>query len=141
MALLATGALTACGGKDTMTDSPLLEKEAEKETQITLWTFPVGNWGNLTTVSSLITSFHREHPEIHVNVECLNYDNGDEMIREAIANGNGPDLVFEGPERLVADWGDQGLMADLSDLWALDTASGIYDNIRKACQHSNGSYY
>ncbi len=141
MALLAAGALTACGGKDTMTDSPLLEKEAEKETQITLWTFPVGNWGNLTTVSSLITSFHREHPEIHVNVECLNYDNGDEMIREAIANGNGPDLVFEGPERLVADWGDQGLMADLSDLWALDTASGIYDNIRKACQHSNGSYY
>ena len=41
----------------------------------------------------------------------------------------------------MADWGDQGLLADLTDLWEEDYASEIYENIRKACQHSNGEYY
>lgn len=32
-------------------------------------------------------------------------------------------------------------MEDLSDLWESDKAQGIYENIRNACQHSNGEYY
>ncbi len=141
IAFLLAVLMTACGSNPVNPNQSEIEEDSCQETEITLWTFPVGNWGNLTTVSSLIASFQREHPETLINVECLNYDNGDQKIREAIANGNGPDLVFEGPERLVADWGDKGLLIDLSDLWASDTAKDIYENIRKACQHSNGSYY
>lgn len=140
--LTAMTILSGCGGgKDTPADPVETTEQAAQTQEITLWTFPVGNWGNLTSVTSLIASFQREHPDIHVNVECLTYDDGDEKIREAVQNGTAPDLVFEGPERLVADWGAQGLLADLSDLWESETAGGIYQNIRKACQHSNGAYY
>ncbi len=140
VALLAAVALTACGEEVGPTPDQVTE-EPYGETEITLWTFQVGNWGNLTAVTGLITSFHKEHPEIHVNVECLDYDTGDQRIRDAVAEGTAPDLVFEGPERLGGDWGDQGLLADLTDLWEEDYASEIYENIRKACQHSNGEYY
>lgn len=140
--LTAMTILSGCGGgKDTPADPVETTEQAVRTQEITLWTFPVGNWGNLTSVTSLIASFQREHPDIHVNVECLTYDDGDEKIREAVQNGTAPDLVFEGPERLVADWGAHGLLADLSDLWESETAGGIYQNIRKACQHSNGAYY
>ncbi len=141
MAAFAAVVLSACSGKDARMDLVETQEESDQITEISLWTFPVGNWGNQTSVSGLITSFQREHPEIHVNVECLDYNDGDQKIREAIQKGNGPDLVFEGPERLVAEWGEQGLMEDLSDLWESDKAQGIYENIRNACQHSNGEYY
>ncbi len=140
-ALLTAAMLCACSRSNTKTEPVQTQDGSGPETELTLWTFPVGNWGDLTTVSGLITSFHKEYPKIHVNVECLDYDSGDEKIREAVSKGCAPDLVFEGPERLVADWGAQGLMADLSDLWEMEPAKGIYENIRNACQYSNGAYY
>lgn len=140
-ALAAMALLAGCSAGDTQTDPVEAGEEANQEQEITLWTFPVGNWGNMTSVSGLITSFQREHPEIHVNVECLTYDDGDKKIEEALQEGNAPDLVFEGPERLVANWGARGLMADLSDLWESDAAGEIYENIEKACMHTDGAYY
>lgn len=140
-ALLAAAVLTACHGKSARQEQVLLQEEAGQETEISLWTFPVGNWGNLTAVSGLIADFHREYPHIHVTVECVDYDTGDQKIRDAVASGNAPDLVFEGPERMVADWGDQGLLADLSDLWDSQAAGEIYENVRNACRHRNGEYY
>lgn len=139
--LAAMMVLPCCSGKDIPAEPAETPEPDVREQEITLWTFPVGNWGNLTSVSSLIAGFQREYPEIQVNVECLTYDDGDEKIREAIQKGEAPDLVFEGPERLVADWGARGLLVDLSDLWDSDAADGIYENIRKACQHSSGAYY
>lgn len=139
--LAAMVVLPCCGGKDIPAEPAETLEPDVREQEITLWTFPVGNWGNLTSVSSLIAGFQREYPETQVNVECLTYDDGDEKIREAIQKGEAPDLVFEGPERLVADWGARGLLVDLSDLWDSDAAGGIYENIRKACQHSSGAYY
>ena len=41
----------------------------------------------------------------------------------------------------MANWGEQGWMVDLSDLWDSDKAGEIYDNIREACQYRNGAYY
>lgn len=139
--LAAMVVLPCCSGKDIPAEPAETLEPDVREKEITLWTFPVGNWGNLTSVSSLIAGFQREYPETQVNVECLTYDDGDEKIREAIQKGEAPDLVFEGPERLVADWGARGLLVDLSDLWDSDAAGGIYENIRKACQHSSGAYY
>ncbi len=108
LALFTAAVLSACNSKNEEAVKDQEKAENGQETEITLWTFPVGNWGNQTAVSGLITSFQREYPDIRVNVECMSYDNGDQKIREAVAEGNAPDLVFEGPERLVADWGDQG---------------------------------
>ena len=138
--LLSVVLLSSCGSKN-----PNIELEDDsgsgEVTELTLWTFPVGNWGNPTSVASMLTDFHKAHPDIHVSVEYLSYDNGDEKINQAAVDGSLPDLVLEGPERLVANWGEKGWMVDLSELWESDTAGAIYDNIREACQHGNGAYY
>ena len=36
--------------------------------EITLWTYPIGSWGNAETVDGIIASFNAVHPEIKVTV-------------------------------------------------------------------------
>lgn len=138
--LIFTVLLSSCGVK-----TPDIESgdgsDSGEVTELTLWTFPVGNWGNPTAVASMLADFHREYPDIHVSVEYLSYDSGDEKINQAVSDGCMPDLVLEGPERLVANWGEKGWMVDLSELWESDTAGAIYGNIREACRHRDGAYY
>lgn len=93
---------------------------------ITLWTYPIGNWGDSATVDSLVASFNAKYPNIGVTVEYLDYTNGDDQVNTAIEGGQAPDLVMEGPERLVANWGARGLMVDLSDLFATEAGGEIY---------------
>lgn len=114
---------------------------AQDVVELTFWTFPVGNWGSPTAVSNLLTAFYREYPNIRITVEYLSYENGDAQIAAAVAEGTAPDLVLEGPERLVADWGEKGWLADLSDLWQSAQAEGIYENVRAACRNGAGAYY
>ncbi len=64
--------------------------------------------------------FNAKYPDIHVTVEYLDYTNGDDQVNTAIEGGSAPDLVMEGPERLVANWGAKGVMAPLNDLWTDD---------------------
>lgn len=141
--LLSAAVLCSCSR--TPDTEPYAEPEndsvSKENTELILWTFPVGNWGNPTTVAGMLADFHKEYPNIHVSVEYLNYDSGDEQIRQAAADGSLPDLVLEGPERLVASWGEQGWMADLSDLRESEKADRIYENIKKACQNGAGAYY
>ena len=108
---------------------------------ITLWTYPIGSWGDSATVDGLIENFNAAYPDIHVTVEYLDYTNGDDQINTAIEGGQAPDLVLEGPERLVANWGAKGLMVDLSDLWTDDAKSAIYDSVESACQNNDGVFY
>ncbi len=138
--LLSVSVLSSCSNsiQDIITEDDSADNQ---DIELTLWTFPVGNWGNPTAVSNILNSFHKEYPDIHISVEYLSYDNGDEKIDQAVSEGSAPDLVLEGPERLVANWGEQGLMVDLSNLWESDTANEIYENIKEACQHRNGAYY
>ena len=92
--LLSAVLLSSCGGKISSIE---LEDESNSlETiELTLWTFPIGNWGNPTAVGSMLADFHKKHPDIHVSVEYLNYNNGDERINQAAADGSLPDLVME----------------------------------------------
>jgi multiple sugar transport system substrate-binding protein len=110
-------------------------------TDITLWTYPIGSWGDSATVDGLIANFNEAYPEIHVTVEYLDYTNGDDQINTAIEGGQAPDLVLEGPERLVANWGAKGLMVDLADLWTDEAKEAIYDSVENACQDNNGVFY
>lgn len=79
--------------------------EGGDTTDITLWTYPVGSWGDSAVVDQMISNFNEAHPEINVTVEYLDYTNGDDQINTAIEGGQAPDIVLEGPERLVANWG------------------------------------
>ncbi|MBD5455228.1 MAG: extracellular solute-binding protein [Lachnospiraceae bacterium] len=138
--LLSVSLLSSCGSPH---HNPEIEDDSNEtqSTELTLWTFPVGNWGNPTAVSNILNGFHKEYPDIHISVEYLTYDNGDEKINQAALDGSTPDLVLEGPERLVANWGEKGWMIDLSDLWESRTADEIYANIRDACHDQSGVYY
>lgn len=140
--------LTACTGCGRQTDDSKKEAETEipaptkeQDVELSLWTYPVGNLGNESTLSSLIGAFHRAYPHIHVSIHTVNYETGDAEIEEAISQGKAPDLVFEGPERLSANWGVRGLMVDLGDLWESDQAGEIYPSIVAACLNNDGSHY
>ena len=108
---------------------------------ITLWTYPVGSWGDADAIQALIDKFNEVYPDIHVDVELLAYANGDDQVNTAIEGGQAPDLIFEGPERLVANWGAKGLMVDIADLWGADYAKEIYPSIESACHNAEGAYY
>ena len=88
---------------------------AEPAKEITLWTYPIGQWGNADAVGALMADFEAA-TGIKVTVEYLDYTNGDDQVNMAIEGKNAPDLVMEGPERLVANWGAKGYMVDLADL-------------------------
>ena len=110
----AAGALAACGGSSSSTttasSAPASSAAgaAASSTSIKLWTYPIGGWGNDETVQGLISSFNAKYPDIKVTVEYLDYTNGDDQVNTAIEGGSAPDLIMEGPERLVANWGRKG---------------------------------
>ncbi|MCM1194457.1 MAG: extracellular solute-binding protein [Firmicutes bacterium] len=136
--LLSVVLMSSCG---VVVNPPNPDDNGQEITEITLWTFPVGNWGNTTSVSNILTRFHRAYPNIHITVEFLDYNTGDEKINNAAKNNKLPDLVLEGPERLVANWGVNGMMADLSDLWQSETAQTVDANVNSACKAADGKYY
>ena len=109
-------------------------------TEITLWTYPIGGWGNQDTVNALMAAFEAE-TGIKVTVEYLDYTNGDDKVNTAIEGGAAPDLIMEGPERLVANWGEKGLMVDLSDLLDATDIAEINPAALTACYATNGEVY
>ena len=122
LALCMVLALAACGETTTetpKTDEPASDTPAEAPagvTEITLWTYPIGKWGDEATVKTFTDAFEAK-TGIKVSVEFLAYGgDGDNKINTAIAAGEAPDMVMEGPERLAVQWGVQGHMVDLSDM-------------------------
>ena len=158
-ALLAAGMaaslLVGCGGgaasssaapastaeSTTSASAPAESTEAGQAADITLWTYPIGKWGDSDSVNELLADFNAQYPDIHVTVEYLDYTNGDDQVNTAIEGGSAPDLVMEGPERLVANWGAKGLMVDLSDLWTDEQKADISASVEAACKDSSGAYY
>ena len=156
-ALLAAGMaaslLVGCGGaasssaaastpaESTPASSAAAEAATGESADITLWTYPIGKWGDSESVDALLADFNAKYPDIHVTVEYLDYTNGDDQVNTAIEGGSAPDLVMEGPERLVANWGAKGLMVDLSDLWTDDQKADISASVESACKDSSGAYY
>ena len=141
----AAGALAACGGSSASTSTAAstagstAASAAASSTSIKLWTYPIGGWGNDETVQGLVSSFNAKYPDIKVTVEYLDYTNGDDQVNTAIEGGSAPDLIMEGPERLVANWGAKGVMAPLNDLWTDDAKKDIYESVESACKDTAGN--
>ena len=117
---------------------------AEEKVDITLWTYPIGNWTNAETVDAIIANFNAVYPNISVTVQYLDYQSGDDQVTSAIEAGTTPDIIMEGPERLVTNWGAAGKMLDLSDLWteeALADISATSEAVVAACKGVDGKYY
>lgn len=155
LALVMAGAMAlsmvACGGSSTSTAtsgstaaSTGTSTASGTGTSITLWTYPIGSWQKEETVNGFIAEFNKQYPDITVNVEYLDYTNGDDKVTTAIEAKNTPDIIFEGPERLVSNWGAKGLMVDLSDLWTEEATADISktsEAVVSACKGADGKYY
>ena len=155
--LLLASSLAACGPKATTetekkTESGKASEAASEKAEgasedealkadLKLYTYPIGKWGDSASVDSLLQNFNAKYPDIHVTVEYLDYQSGDDQVNTAIEGNAAPDLIMEGPERLVANWGAKGLMVDLADLFEDDAAKDIYSNVVEACKSSEGKYY
>ena len=113
---------------------------AEPATEITLWTYPIGKWGNAEAVEALMADFEAA-TGIKVTVEYLDYTNGDDQVNTALEGGAAPDLVMEGPERLVANWGAKGYMVDLADLWDEEDLAQVNPSCVSACFTADGACY
>ena len=157
-ASMAASMLVACGGSTSSAATSTAPAEststasseaapaestadAGQAADITLWTYPIGKWGDSESVDALLADFNAQYPDIHVTVEYLDYTNGDDQVNTAIEGGSAPDLVMEGPERLVANWGAKGVMAPLNDLWTDDAKKDIYASVESACHNEKGDYY
>lgn len=135
--------LAACSnsgddGGSTNTDNPG-SNDQSNPVEISVWSFNVGDLNQDSAWQSLISQFNEAHPEITVKYELITYQDGDVQLTSAIQAGTQPDLVFEGPERIVGNYARAGLMADLSDLWEAngsDIPAGI-ESVSKI----DGTYY
>ena len=146
----AAGALAACGGSSssstaasTSASSSAASGAAGGNVSISLWTYPIGSWGGTESkLDDIIAAFNAVHPEITVTYETLDYQNGDNLVTSAITAKETPDLIMEGPERLVSNWGANNLMVDLSDLWAgtEEDIAAVSASVVSACQ-LDGAYY
>ena len=76
-------------------------------TEISLWTYPIGDWGKEDKVKAITDAFTAD-TGITVKVEYLAYADGDDKVNSAITAENAPDLIMEGPERLLTNWRDKG---------------------------------
>ncbi|MEG0962579.1 MAG: extracellular solute-binding protein [Lachnospiraceae bacterium] len=158
VALCLTGtmlfSLVGCGSKDTTTDDTTKQESEEttdkkeetvaEKADITLWTYPIGKFADAATVDSFVASFNKTNPDINVTVEYLDYTSGDDQVTAAIEAGTTPDIIMEGPERLVSNWGAKGKMVDLSDLWTEEVTKDIKatsDAVVNACKSPDGAYY
>ncbi len=111
--------------------------------EITLWTYPIGDWGDEATVKKLTDAFTAE-TGIAVKVEYLAYADGDDKVNTAITAKGTPDLIMEGPERLVANWGANGYLVDLKDMFDdtdMSEINAVNEGVMNACTHTNGAIY
>ena len=135
--------LAACGGskKEETTTSGSEQTQETTEasgTSISLWTYPIGGWGDENAVKELTDAFEAE-TGIKVTVEYLAYADGDDKVNAAITAGKAPDLIMEGPERLVANWGAKGYMVDLADLLDDTDKAEISPAALSACVTGEGA--
>ena len=160
-AVLTASALAACGGAkkaETKAETEKTEAKTEEATEeasekaeeaaeealkaeLKLSTYPIGKWGNEESVAKLLENFNKKYPDVQVTVEYLDYQNGDDQINTAIEGNAAPDLIMEGPERLVANWGAKGFMVDLKDIFEDEASADINTNVKTACMSSDGKYY
>ncbi len=131
---------------DQNPEKPITEADISQTSavEIDFWTFPVGDFGNEDVVEDFVEEFNKIHADITIHVKVLDFATGDDEIEAAIEQRDAPDIVLEGPERLVANWGARGLMIDLSDMWDEETTDNIAEiskEVVDACQAPDGAFY
>ena len=135
LALTLVLSVTACGQDAAAND------EEQSVIELTLWTYPIGDWADETAVNNLLTQFNTVYPDIHVTVQCLDEATGDDSLSTAVDGGVAPDILLAQPDRLVKVWGAEGMLADLSDMWDDADKQEVNAACRSVCFTSDGKCY
>lgn len=135
LALTLVLSVTACGQDVAAND------EEQSVIELTLWTYPIGDWADETAVNNLLTQFNTVYPDIHVTVQCLDEATGDDSLSTAVDGGVAPDILLAQPDRLVKVWGAEGMLADLSDIWDDADKQEVNETCRSVCFTSDGKCY
>lgn len=135
LALTLVLSMTACGQDAAAND------EEQSVIELTLWTYPIGDWADETAVNNLLTQFNAVYPDIHVTVQCLDEATGDDSLSTAVDGGVAPDILLAQPDRLVKVWGAEGMLADLSDMWDDADKQEVNETCRSVCFTSDGKCY
>lgn len=135
LALTLVLSVTACGQDAAAND------EEQSVIELTLWTYPIGDWADETAVNNLLTQFNAVYPDIHVTVQCLDEATGDDSLSTAVDGGVAPDILLAQPDRLVKVWGAEGMLADLSDIWDDADKQEVNETCRSVCFTSDGKCY
>lgn len=122
--------LVACSsGSGTTETTETTETEETTETttedvtqmtaEITWWAFPTFTTVDETSgkyEQSLVAAFNEKYPNIKVNVEMIDFQNGPEKIITAVEGNTAPDVLFDAPGRII-DYGTSGYLVPLNDLF------------------------
>ena len=135
LALTLVLSVTACGQDAAAND------EEQSVIELTLWTYPIGDWVDETAVNNLLTQFNTVYPDIHVTVQCLDEATGDDSLSTAVDGGVAPDILLAQPDRLVKVWGAEGMLADLSDMWDDADKQEVNEACRSVCFTADGKCY
>ena len=143
--LLAAGltlGLAACGnGNQGSSESPAAggETGSGSSVELNLWSFNVGGFTDAAAWESIEAAFEEANPGVDLVVTPINYQDGDQKLTTAISSGTAPDIIFEGPERIVGNYARNDLMVDLGDLWEAN-GSDIPEGLAGTAQ-LDGTYY
>ena len=141
MAAAMALSITACGGGDESTPSgsqPSGSQPSGGAVTLTVASFNIGGFTDSAAWEPIIEAFNAQNPDVTIEILPVTYQDGDQQLANLIAGGNAPDVVFEGPERIIGNYANEGLLVDLSDLW--EGVTDIPESISSVSQ-LDGTYY
>ena len=147
MAAAMALSITACGGGDESTPSGSQPSGSQpsgsqpsgaSSVTLTVASFNIGGFTDSAAWEPIIEAFNAQNPDVTIEILPVTYQDGDQQLANLIAGGNAPDIVFEGPERIIGNYANEGLLVDLSDLW--EGVTDIPESISSVSQ-LDGTYY
>ena len=142
MAAAMALSITACGGGDESTPSGSQPSGSQpsgaSSVTLTVASFNIGGFTDSAAWEPIIEAFNAQNPDVTIEILPVTYQDGDQQLANLIAGGNAPDIVFEGPERIIGNYANEGLLVDLSDLW--EGVTDIPESISSVSQ-MDGTYY
>ncbi|MGM0904076.1 MAG: ABC transporter substrate-binding protein [Bacillota bacterium] len=116
--------LTACGGSEESSQSAETSEEKEP-TSITVWVMGSDEYWR-TYHDDLVERFHKDHPEIKVDLEYIPWDQGENQLITAATNGTLPDVsTIAG--RWTAQMVEMGAVEPLDSYFPGDFATQFVD--------------
>lgn len=115
--------LGGCAPKEKNIVFDASQAAPEAETSLTFFGFKYEAL-NVTAIEDALHGFMDEHPDITISYDGIKGVAYFDALKKRLASGNGDDIFMVDHERVI-ELGEQGKLADLSDLSTLENFSGM----------------